>query len=131
MVSHFQSYQASVFDSGNDARFHRQSQYRETSSDGVSSSRNVIINYLPSSLKENDLYSLLSSQIAVEKVKIIRKRNGNSKGFGFACFYTREDAQKAMEIFNGYVVGSKRLKLTWSRPKKRGGCNLCVQNVPR
>lgn len=93
--------------------------------------RNVIINYLPSNLCEEELYDMLAAVIPVAQVKIIRKRNGNSKGFGFACFHNRKDAETAIRCFNGYIVGNKRLKLTWSRPKKRQGCNLCIQNLPR
>jgi len=92
--------------------------------------QNLIINYLPWFFFENEVFQLLHDVIPVAKVKVIRKKDGSSKGFGFVNVFSKEDGERCIEVFNGLYVSGKRLKVAWSRPGKRPACNLCVRNIP-
>lgn len=50
-------------------------------------------------------------------VAIMRNSDGSSKGFGFVCFERHEDAIRAVEALNGFLLGSK--KLYCSRAQKK------------
>ena len=39
--------------------------------------------------------------------KIMREENGDSKGFGYICYGTQEEATKAVAEVHGKVVGGK------------------------
>lgn len=92
--------------------------------------QNLIINYLPWFFFEKEVFDLLQDVIPVAKVKVIRKKDGSSKGFGFVNVFSKEDGEMAIDVFNGLPVSGKRLKVAWSRPGKRPACNLCVRNIP-
>lgn len=52
---------------------------------------------------------------------IIDKFSGRSKGFGFVEMSTPEEAQKAIEMFNGQDFGGRSLAVNEARPKTEGG----------
>jgi len=45
----------------------------------------------------------------IKRSKIVRDGDSNSKGFGYVCYETKEDAKKAMEALNGHQFGNKNL----------------------
>ena len=47
---------------------------------------------------------------------IIDKMSGRSKGFGFVEMSTEEEAQKAIEMFNGKEVDGKNVTVNEARP---------------
>lgn len=54
---------------------------------------------------------------AVESVKIIMDRDsGRSKGFGFVEMVTEEDAQKAIDLWNGKELDGRTLTVNEARP---------------
>ena len=54
---------------------------------------------------------------AVESVKIIMDRDTNRpKGFGFVEMVTEEDAQKAIDMWNGKDFNGKTLTVNEARP---------------
>ena len=54
---------------------------------------------------------------AVESATIISdKFTGNSKGFGFVEMATEEEAQKAIETFNGKEIDGREMKVNEARP---------------
>lgn len=65
-------------------------------------------------------------------VKIMKNNMGVSKGFGFVNFATKEEAEMCLKIFNQFqITERKKLKVSWSRPGYRIGCNLHVKHIPR
>lgn len=57
---------------------------------------------------------------------IIDRRTGRSKGFAFVTMGSEEDAQKAIEMFNGKELDGRTLTVNEARPQKprfegRGG----------
>lgn len=93
---------------------------------------NLIVNYLPHNFYEEDLEKLFSTVAKPTYVKIMKNNVGVSKGFGFVNFANREEAAACQQKFNKYqITDRKQLKVSWSRPGDRVGCNLHVKHIPR
>ncbi|KIO28171.1 hypothetical protein M407DRAFT_14791 [Tulasnella calospora MUT 4182] len=53
----------------------------------------------------------------ITSCKIMRDEKGTSKGFGFVCFETPDEATKAVSDMNGKMVGSKPLYVSLAQRK--------------
>ena len=53
----------------------------------------------------------------VDSVVITHRDSGRSKGFGFVEFATEEEAQKAIEMFNGKDFKGRDIVVNEARPK--------------
>jgi RNA recognition motif-containing protein len=68
---------------------------------------------------ESDLRSLFTQSGTVNEVVLIKDRDtGSSKGFGFITMSTQEEANKAIQQFNGHSLGSRELKVNIARPRE-------------
>ncbi|KAG8127122.1 hypothetical protein E2320_022162 [Naja naja] len=76
---------------------------------------NLIVNYLPQNMTQDELRSLFSSIGEVESAKLIRdKVAGHSLGYGFVNYVTAKDAERAINTLNGLRLQSKTIKvLPW------------------
>jgi len=93
---------------------------------------NLIVNYLPNHMDEAQLGELFSSVATPTYVKVMKNSKGESKGYGFVNFATREEAVACQRRFNRYqITARKQLKVSWSRPGDRVGCNLHVKHIPQ
>lgn len=73
--------------------------------DGNDNKTNLIVNYLPQSMSDEEFNKLFSEIGTVSNSKIIRNKATNySYGFGFVDYATAEDAAAAIEKLNGYQV---------------------------
>ncbi|KAG1693788.1 ELAV-like protein 4 [Nymphon striatum] len=79
------------------------------------SKTNLIVNYLPQTMTQEDLRSLFSSIGEVESCKLIRdKVTGQSLGYGFVNYVRSEDAEKAVSTLNGLRLQNKTIKfIVW------------------
>ena len=67
--------------------------------------------------QEDTLRDEFSKAGTVESASIIiDKMSGRSKGFGFVEMSTDEDAQKAIEMFNGKELDGRTLTVNEARP---------------
>uniref|UniRef100_A0A8C5SK82 RRM domain-containing protein n=1 Tax=Laticauda laticaudata TaxID=8630 RepID=A0A8C5SK82_LATLA len=72
---------------------------------------NLIVNYLPQNMTQDELRSLFSSIGEVESAKLIRdKVAGHSLGYGFVNYVTAKDAERAINTLNGLRLQSKTIK---------------------
>ncbi|XP_014204731.1 sex-lethal homolog [Copidosoma floridanum] len=95
---------------------------------------NLIINYLPQSMTEKELYSMFVTIGAVESCRIMKDyKTGYSYGFGFVNYAKAEHAAAAISTLNGLQVQNKRLKVSFARPsgEEIKETNLYVTNLPR
>ncbi|XP_054281358.1 ELAV-like protein 4 [Macrosteles quadrilineatus] len=75
------------------------------------SKTNLIVNYLPQTMTQEEIRSLFSSIGDVESCKLIRdKVTGQSLGYGFVNYHRPEDAEKAINTLNGLRLQNKTIK---------------------
>ncbi len=68
---------------------------------------------------EDELRSLFTQAGTVNDVALIKDRNtGNSKGFAFVTMNSQEEANKAIEQFNGRSLGNRELTVNIARPRE-------------
>ncbi|XP_017877015.1 ELAV-like protein 1 isoform X9 [Ceratina calcarata] len=98
------------------------------------SKTNLIVNYLPQSMTQDEIRSLFSSIGEVESCKLIRdKLTGQSLGYGFVNYHRPEDAEKAIITLNGLRLQNKTIKVSYARPSSEAikGANLYVSGLPK
>ena len=93
---------------------------------------NLIINYLPQSLDDDEFRRIFEGVGAVTNAKIVRnKATGYSFGYGFVEYQSAEDAVKAINELNGMQLENKRIKVAFSRPQsdETKGAKIMVKNL--
>jgi ELAV like protein 2/3/4 len=102
------------------------------------SKTNLIVNYLPQTMTQEEIRSLFSSIGEVESCKLIRdkvtgKSNCQSLGYGFVNYVRPEDADKAISTLNGLRLQNKTIKVSFARPSSEAikGANLYVSGIPK
>ncbi|XP_067637067.1 ELAV-like protein 2 isoform X3 [Eurosta solidaginis] len=115
---------------------------------------NLIVNYLPQTMTQEEMRSLFSSIGELESCKLVRdKASGNalvlpasltalnpalqqvgqSLGYGFVNYVRAEDAEKAVNTLNGLRLQNKVIKVSYARPSSESikGANLYVSGLPK
>ncbi|GFS23707.1 hypothetical protein ElyMa_006985100 [Elysia marginata] len=103
------------------------------SDDGVSKT-NLIVNYLPQTMSQDEIRSLFSSIGELESCKLIRdKPTGQSLGYGFVNYKRPEDAEKAINTLNGLRLQNKTIKVSLARPSSESikGANLYISGLSK
>jgi RNA recognition motif-containing protein len=89
---------------------------------------NLIINYLPQTMTQDEIKDLFGSIGAIESCKLVRDKTtgkeqlkwkrrtfffilGQSLGYGFVNFIRLEDAEKAVKTMNGLRLQNKTIKV--------------------
>ncbi|XP_009879102.1 PREDICTED: cell adhesion molecule 3, partial [Charadrius vociferus] len=76
------------------------------------SKTNLIVNYLPQSMSQEELRSLFGSLGDIESCKLVRdKVTGQSLGYGFVNYVEAGDADKAISTLNGLKLQTKTIKV--------------------
>lgn len=109
---------------------------------------NLIVNYLPQTMTEEEIKSLFSSVGEVESVKLVRDKNnipfppnplnpntirGQSLGYGFVNYRRPQDAEQAVNVLNGLRLQNKVIKVSFARPSSESikGANLYISGLPK
>ncbi|XP_056599920.1 ELAV-like protein 1a isoform X2 [Triplophysa dalaica] len=95
---------------------------------------NLIVNYLPQNMSQDELRSLFSSIGEVESAKLIRdKVAGHSLGYGFVNYLNPSDAERAISTLNGLRLQSKTIKVSYARPSSDTikDANLYISGLPK
>lgn len=98
------------------------------------SKTNLIVNYLPQTMTQEEVRSLFASIGEVESCKLIRdKVTGQSLGYSFVNYHRVEDAEKAINTLNGLRLQNKTIKVSYARPSSESikGANLYVSGLPK
>lgn len=78
----------------------------------------LYVGNLPYQVDETQLQQLFAQCGSVESVTVMRDQaTGRARGFGFVEMSTHEDAQKAIDTFNGSELGGRSLTVNEARPK--------------
>ncbi|KAH8389376.1 hypothetical protein KR200_001895, partial [Drosophila serrata] len=94
---------------------------------------NLLINYLPIDMTEDELFDIFSKAGKVVKRKIVREKHlKKSLGYGFVEFESASAARIAQAKFNGYEIRGKSLKVTFAKPRTEDtlNTNLFVTFLP-
>ncbi|ORC91826.1 Rbd-Unit [Trypanosoma theileri] len=85
--------------------------------------RNLMVNYIPTTVDEVQLRQLFERYGQIESVKIVCDRETRqSRGFGFVKFHSASSAQQAITALNGFSILNKRLKVALAaNGHQRGG----------
>jgi RNA recognition motif-containing protein len=68
---------------------------------------------------EDSLREAFSEAGTVEEVRIITHRDsGRSKGFGFVTMSSEEEAQKAIEMFDGKELDGREIAVNIAKPRE-------------
>jgi len=79
--------------------------------------KKLYVGGIPYDTTEESLAEAFSQAGKVESAKIIMdKMSGRSRGFGFVEMASEEDAQKAMEMWNGKELEGRTLTVNEARP---------------
>lgn len=79
--------------------------------------KKLYVGGLPYATTDTELKEAFSQAGAVSSaVVIMDKMTGRSKGFGFVEFDSDDDAQKAIDLWNGKDFGGRRLTVNEARP---------------
>ncbi|AQQ70448.1 splicing factor, CC1-like family [Limihaloglobus sulfuriphilus] len=83
---------------------------------------NIYTGNLGLTVLEQDLRDLFGAFGQVNSVRIISDKNtGESKGYGFVEMAKPEDAQQAINSLNGKDLKGQDIKVSVSKPKRKGG----------
>ncbi|MBI2450742.1 MAG: RNA-binding protein [Parcubacteria group bacterium] len=84
--------------------------------------KKLYVGSLPYQTTDGELKELFGQAGTVESATIIMdKFSGKSKGFGFVEMSSDDEAGKAIEMFNGYEMGDRKIVVNEARPKSEFG----------
>ncbi len=82
----------------------------------------LFIGNLSFKANEDQLHELFSQAGEVASASIITDREtGRSRGFAFVEMSTKEDADRAIEMFNNYSMDGRNIAVNEARPRESGG----------
>ncbi len=82
----------------------------------------LYIGNLAFSTTDEELKNLFAEAGTVASVEVIKDRfTGSSKGFAFLQMSNQEEAEKAINMFNGYDLGNRAIKVSPARPREETG----------
>jgi RNA recognition motif-containing protein len=82
----------------------------------------LYVGNLSYSTTEDDLKTLFAEAGTVASVALIKDRDsGQSKGFAFIEMSNQVEAEKAISMFNGRMMGERDLRVSLARPREERG----------
>ncbi len=79
----------------------------------------VYVGNLSYDTTEDDLRTLFAQAGTVNAVDLIKDRDtGSSKGFAFVTMNSQEEANQAIQQFNGQSLGNRELRVSIARPRE-------------
>ncbi len=82
--------------------------------------KKLYVGNLSYSVNDVDLEELFAQAGTIDSAKVITdKFSGQSRGFGFVEMASDEEAQAAIERFDGYDLKGRALKVNEARPQKK------------
>lgn len=84
--------------------------------------RNLMVNYIPTTIDELQLRQLFEQYGPIETVKIVCDRETRqSRGYGFVKYRQASSAALAIQELNGYPILNKRLKVALANHEQQQG----------
>jgi polyadenylate-binding protein len=88
---------------------------------------NLYVKNLDDVVDDDGLRKLFEEFGNITSAKVMRDDKGNSRGFGFVCFTTPEEATRAVTQRNGQMIGSKPLYVAIAQKREYRQQQLAAQ----
>ncbi|XP_061352407.1 polyadenylate-binding protein 7 [Gastrolobium bilobum] len=88
---------------------------------------NVYVKNIDDNVSDEEMRDHFSACGTITSAKIMRDDKGISKGFGFVCFSTPEEANKAVNTFHGFMFHRKPLYVALAQRKEDRQAQLQLQ----
>jgi len=92
---------------------------------------NLYIKNLDATIDDERLHEEFAPFGNIISANVILEADGRSKGFGFVCFSSPEEATKAITLMNGRIVGTQALYVGLAQNKEDRKAHLAAQYVQR
>ena len=84
--------------------------------------KSLFVGNIPYQIAEHELEEMFSQAGAVESVTVMRDRmTGRPRGFAFVAMANDDDAQKAIQQFDGAQLGGRAIAVNEARPRPERG----------
>ena len=92
---------------------------------------NLYVKNVDDTVSDEDLRGEFSVYGTITSAKIMRSDQGLSKGFGFVCFSSPDEATKAVTEMNGKMIGNKPIYVALAQRKEVRRQQLAAQMAQR
>ncbi|PHU05190.1 Polyadenylate-binding protein 7 [Capsicum chinense] len=92
---------------------------------------NVYVKNIDDDVSDIELHELFSQCGTITSTKIMQDEKGVSKGFGFVCFSTAEEAYNAVNTFYGLMLHRKPLYVAIAQRKEERQAQLQLHHAQR
>ncbi|CAL4124973.1 unnamed protein product, partial [Meganyctiphanes norvegica] len=92
---------------------------------------NLYVKNLDTAIEDDRLQQEFSPYGTITSAKIMQEENGRSKGFGFVCFSSAEEATRAVTEMNGRMLMGKPLYVTLAQRREERKAYLISQYMQR
>lgn len=109
--------------------------YSVSSCEPIFDHTNLLVNYLPPDMDTSLLRNLFTPYGTIESCKVVLDHvSGRSKGYGFVKYQTAAEGKKAQAALHQFLIGRKKLKVSFSRlplggEKTKHHTNLYLSNL--
>ena len=79
--------------------------------------KNLYMKNLPEDADDERLREVFAEHGNITSVKVMRDEKGKSKGFGFVCFSTAEEAHNAVQAKSNFLISGKPLFICFAQTK--------------
>uniref|UniRef100_A0A4W5LML6 RRM domain-containing protein n=1 Tax=Hucho hucho TaxID=62062 RepID=A0A4W5LML6_9TELE len=90
---------------------------------------NLYVKNLDDQLNDDELREAFTTCGTITSCRIMKDPSGNSRGFGFVCFATPEEATKAVTDMNGKLVSGKPIYVALAQRKEVRRAQLEAQHA--
>jgi len=92
---------------------------------------NLYVKNLSDDVDDQKLNAEFSVFGNITSAEVMKDEKGNSKGFGFVCFSSPEEAMKAVAEMNGRLLGAKPIYVALAQRKEERKSQLAAQHAQR
>jgi len=88
---------------------------------------NLYVKNLDEDVDDEKLRNTFSEFGVITSARVMRDEKNNSRGFGFVCYSTQEEATRAITELNSRMIGNKPLYVALAQPKEERRQQLNIQ----